>query len=386
MDNQNLLIALGLVSLVTALALLGNWASNRQIPGLLRITLGHTATCVGIMLLSLQGTLPPLISIVFANALIMGGRIPVLSGLANFWNQETTKLPLICAVLFVAALAGIYYFTLIDESTVMRIRVYTTQMIIFSVCTAYVLAKGIRIERKLRPVMEINTSFGAFLLLTLSLFNAIAEFSLMFFRGGQTISSPEEATTVLLLGSIVNMVVFSIGILVMTMEELKVEYQENAIFDPITTILNERTFIEVCNRVLGVALRYTKPVSMLTIEVTNLDDIVKQHGSKVGHALLRHFALMATDRRRNEDVLARSSYKEFRMLLPGVDEAGSKVVVKKIQDAVLGEEYVYRGHSLKAEFLISAVTKREEDLHLQQMLQEGEIELFRMKQQLAAPE
>ena len=114
-------------------------------------------------------------------------------------------------------------------------------------------------------------------------------------------------------------------------------------------------------------------------------DIIKQHGIKVGNAMLSHFALMTNDRRRNEDVLARTSYKEFRMLLPGVDEEGSRVVIKKIENAVLGEEYVYRGNSLKAEFLVSAITKREEDLHLQQMLQEGEVELYRMKQKPETP-
>lgn len=124
---------------------------------------------------------------------------------------------------------------------------------------------------------------------------------------------------------------------------------------------------------------------MLTIELTNLDDIVKQHGTKVGNAMLRHLALMASYRRRNEDVLARSNYKQFRMLLPGVDEEGSKVVIKKIENAVDGEEYVYRGNALKAEFLISAITRREEDLQLQQMLQEGEVDIIRMKQKQETP-
>ncbi|MBL4572274.1 MAG: GGDEF domain-containing protein [Gammaproteobacteria bacterium] len=233
--------------------------------------------------------------------------------------------------------------------------------------------------------MAINTNFGAYLLLTLSLFNAVVEFVLMLFLDTQPLSSAEPVTTVLLIGAIVSMTIFAFSIIIMTMEELKVEYQEDAIFDPITTILNERTFIEVSNRVLGVALRYSKPVSMLTLELTNLDDIIKQHGIKVGNAMLRHFALMATDRRRNEDVLARSSYKQFRMLLPGVDEAGSKIVIKKIENAVLGEEYVYRGNSLRAEFLISAITKREEDLHLQQMLQEGEVEIIRLKHPPVSP-
>ncbi|MFT7471246.1 MAG: diguanylate cyclase (GGDEF)-like protein [Kiritimatiellia bacterium] len=385
MENQTLTIALGLVAMVTGIALLANWASNRQIPGLLGIAAGYMATCVGVLLASMQGILPSVISIFLANALIMGGRIPVLFGLANFWNQENTKLPYFCIIWFVGSMAGFYYFTFIDESILWRIRIYTVMMVIFSASIVYVLAKGLKIEKKLRPVMAINTTFGAFLLITLSLFNAVTEFTLMFFRSGEAINSTEDATALFLLGSLVTMTIFAISIIIMTMEELKVEYQEDAIFDPITTILNERTFIEVCNRVLGVALRYTKPVSMLTLELTNIDDIIKKHGVKVGNAMLRHFALMTTDRRRNEDVLARSSYKQFRMLLPGVDEEGSKVVIKKIEEAVAGEEYVYRGHSLKAEFLICAITKREEDLHLQQMLQEGEVGLIRTKQDQETP-
>tara|TARA_B110000444_G_scaffold253565_1_gene284648 strand:- start:553 stop:777 length:225 start_codon:yes stop_codon:yes gene_type:complete len=73
------------------------------------------------------------------------------------------------------------------------------------------------------------------------------------------------------------------------------------------------------------------------------------------------------------------------MLLPGVDEAGADIVVQKIKDAEIGEEFVYSGNSIKAKFLISAITKREEDLHLHQMLQEGEVEIFRMKQPPVSP-
>lgn len=54
MENQNLAIALALVSLVTGIALLVNWSSNRQVPGLLKIALGFMATCVGILLASMQ--------------------------------------------------------------------------------------------------------------------------------------------------------------------------------------------------------------------------------------------------------------------------------------------------------------------------------------------
>lgn len=379
MENQALIIALTLVSLVCGIALFVNWSANRHIPGLVHIATGFMITSIGILLLTTQEQWSPLVSIILANGLILGGRIPLLVGLARFWNQEQTKLPLITSVFYVATMIGFYYFTFPAEDTMWRIRIYTVMMTIFNLSYIFTISKGMKIERILRPATAAGTNYGAYLALMLFSFNAITETILMFIRSGNALQATNEGTFILLLGSIFTMIVFSFAIIIMTMEELNVEYQENAIFDPITTILNHRTFLEVGQRVMGIALRYSKPVSLLTIEINNMDQVVKEYGYKIGNEMLRHFSLMATDRRRNEDVLARSSFKEFRMLLPGVDEQGCKVVIDKINKALLAEEYIYRGKSINVDVTISAVTKREEDLNLQQMLQEGEIELYRVK-------
>jgi diguanylate cyclase (GGDEF)-like protein len=165
----------------------------------------------------------------------------------------------------------------------------------------------------------------------------------------------------------------------MTMEEISVEHQENAIFDPVTTILNHRTFIEVGQRVMGIALRYSKPVSLLTIEINDMDKVVRKFGTNVANEMLRHFSLIATDRRRNEDVLARTSFKEFRMLLPGVDQKGCEVVIRKVNKSLQAEAFSSRGEKVPISVTIAAVTRKEEDLNLTDMLQEGEIELHRLK-------
>ena len=379
MENQNLIIALTLIAFIAGIALLVNWAANRTIPGLLKIAIGFIIISVGILLVSMQSSISPLISITLANALMLGGRIPVLMGIATFWNQEQTKLPLITGALLVLGIIGLIYFTTVVESIIWRMRIYTILMAIFDICTAFLLIRGIRIERKLRPAISISASYGAYLLITLFSFNAITEFSLMFLRSDTPVLAEDPATTLLLLGSIVTLTVFAFGVIIMTMEEMAAEHHENSIYDPITTVLNQRTLIEVGNRVLGVALRYTKPVSLLTIEVTNLDEVIDAHGIRVGNELLRHFALMASDRRRNEDVLARSGPKTFHMLLAGVDEIGSQTVLKKIQDSLGSEEFVYRGHIIKVKVSIAIITKREEELHLQQMLQESDVELLRVK-------
>lgn len=331
-------------------------------------------------MLATQPAVNPVISIMGANVFIIGGRIPVLLGLVTFWNQEKSRLPLLCCGISVIALIAIFYFTFVNDSPLWRIRVFSTTVLITSLCILYILTNGLKIERQLRPAMSIGTNYGVKMLLALFAIQACVDAFSIFGRSGVPIWEPDPATYFYLLNALVFILLFTLGIVLMTMDEMSLEQKEDAIYDPITTILNHRTFLEVGQRVLGVALRYSKPVSLLTIEVSNLDEVVQQFGVKVGNEMLRHFALMATDRRRNEDVLARSSYKEFRMLLPGVDEEGADVVVEKINQALQAEHYVYRGKTFKVAVYIATVTKREEDLHLQQMLQEGEVELYRIKQ------
>lgn len=379
MESQNLAFTLVLVVAISSLAVFVNWASNRHIPGLLAIAVGFLVHCIGYVLLSTQEAMPSLISIILANILILAGRIPILLGLADFWNQEKSRLLIIGATSFVLAAGGVIYFTAIAEDPVWRIRTYSTLMVLFSLASIYLIANGIRQQRLKRPVKSVSANFGAFLAIMLFGFNAVTEFILMIVRTGELASRPEDGLSLLLLGSIFTTVIFAFAIIIMTMEELTVEHKENAVFDPITTILNHRTFMEVGQRILGVALRYSQPVTLLTIEVENMDQVVKQHGYKIANEMLRHFSAVTSDRRRNEDVLARASHKQFLMLLPGVNEDGASVVIGKVKKTLRDSDFVYRGEKIDIHINIASVTCREEDLNLQQMLQEGEVELYRMK-------
>jgi len=379
MQNETLIIALTLVAVICSLALFINWSGYKHIPGLLNIAIGFAITSAGLLLLSTQQTLDPWISIMLANGLVLGGRVPFLLGLTRFWNQDASKLPIITTVMFVLAMAGFFYFTFTTPSTIGRIRIFTGLNLIFYASYIYIITQGMRVESKMRPVASINSSNGSFLALMLFGFNAVTELILMYVRSDAPLLSDDEGTSILLLGAIFSMIVLAFAIIIMTMDELALEHKENSIYDPITSILNHRTFLEVGNRVMGIALRYSKPVTLLTIEIENMEEVVTKFGYKTGNEMLRHFSLMATDRRRNEDVLSRSSYKEFRMLLPGVDEEGSKVVIEKIYKALQAEQFAHKSSLLEIKVNLSSVTRREEDLDLQQMLQEGEIELYRVK-------
>lgn len=379
MENLALTTALALVCVIASAALFINWAGNRRIPGLLLIAASFTISSAGTLLLATQSVWPVIVSVFLANSLTILGRIPLLIGLARFWNQESPKLVIAITALSLITFAGVFYFTLVSYDTLWRIRIFTVMLVIFDLSYVYTISKGLKQERMRRPTMSLNPNYGAFTAMALSAFTAVAGLVMMFLRRDAALDSTDIGTSIFLLGAIFTVVMYPFSIIIMTMEELEVEHQENAIFDPITSILNHRTFLEVGQRVMGIALRYSKPVSLLTIEIDDMDKLLKKFGTTVANEMLRHFSLMATDRRRNEDVLARTSFKEFRMLLPGVDEKGCDVVIKKVNKSLQGETFFFRGEEVPITITISAVTRREEDLNLTEMLQEGEIELHILK-------
>jgi len=379
MENTSLIAALTLVSCSCSLALFANWYSNRLIPGLLQISLGYACMTLGFLLFSLHLSLDASYILMLISTLLMGGRTIMLFGFAAFWHQEGSRLRYTSVILLIVSAVTFYYFTIVDDALLWRSRVYSLYMVFIASAHVYLLVNGLRIERKLRPVMAITTSFGAYGLIALLSFNVVSLLIASILRPEIALADPDNITAGLLLVTIFTMMFSAIAIIIMTTEELSVEHNENVIFDPITTILNHRTFLEVSKRVLGVALRYTKPVSMLALEVTNLDEITKLYGMRLANEMLLHFSLMATDRRRNEDVLARSGFNQFHMLLPGVDEAGAAVVIDKVRQAVESEDFVYKGRKLEIHLVIASITRREEDLHLQQMLQECELALFKAK-------
>lgn len=379
MENLTLIVVLTLLNVASSAALFLNWAGNRSIPGLFLIAFGFTLSGAGILLLSTLGEWPLIVSIVLSNSLILLGRIPLMIGLANFWNQESSKLIVANTALCLLTIIGLYYLTIVNDDPLWRTRIYTITMVIGSLSYLYIVSNGLRLERKLRPVVNVSSNYGAFMVMGMSAFNAVAELVMMFLRADAPLDSTHIGTSIFLLGAIFTALVFPLIVLIMTMEELNIEHQENAIYDPITDILNHRSFLEVGHKVMGIALRYGKPVSLLTIEIDNIDKVMKKFGTNVLNEMLRHFSLIATDRRRNEDVLARTSFKEFRVLLPGVDEHGCEAVIKKIIESVRAEKFFFRGEEVPVSISIASITKKEEGLNLTKMLQEGEVELHRLR-------
>lgn len=113
-----------------------------------------------------------------------------------------------------------------------------------------------------------------------------------------------------------------------------VREQEAARTDGLTGLCNRRRFFVLATALLNVAMRYSKPLSLIMLDVDHFKQINDVYGHQVGDMALEEIARRARSHVRDADVLARYGGEEFVLILPETDAAGAFRVSEAIRNAV----------------------------------------------------
>jgi diguanylate cyclase (GGDEF)-like protein len=105
--------------------------------------------------------------------------------------------------------------------------------------------------------------------------------------------------------------------------------------DGLTGIANRRRFDELLQLEWGRAMRDSKPLTLLMIDVDYFKEYNDTHGHQAGDACLQSVAATTSDCiQRTIDVVARYGGEEFVVILPNSSVAGASLVAERIRAAV----------------------------------------------------
>lgn len=107
----------------------------------------------------------------------------------------------------------------------------------------------------------------------------------------------------------------------------------NALTDALTTLPNERAFYLVLENQIAEAQRFRgdRPLTVLTIDVKNFDEINRRFGHATGDLLLAFAAGKIKAQLRQMDFLARMSGDEFFAVLPTASERITLEIIERIR-------------------------------------------------------
>lgn len=105
--------------------------------------------------------------------------------------------------------------------------------------------------------------------------------------------------------------------------------------DPLTGVLNSRTFLEELQHRLDLAARGGQSIAIAYLDLDDFKLINDIHGHLAGDQTLGVVARTMAAALRRTDLIARMGGDEFACLFSGVDLAGAEVAIDKLRQAIL---------------------------------------------------
>jgi len=118
-------------------------------------------------------------------------------------------------------------------------------------------------------------------------------------------------------------IAITVGLLMLSAERLRSEFEQLATRDSLTGALARRVLIEACEQELARCRRHRRSMALLLMDIDHFKSVNDTHGHQMGDRVLVDFVSRVSALLRRPDLLARFGGEEFVVLLPetGLEEA-----------------------------------------------------------------
>ena len=119
------------------------------------------------------------------------------------------------------------------------------------------------------------------------------------------------------------------------LQESHARLQSLALKDPLTGLLNHRSFHETLQRELADAAQTDTPVALVVLDLDHFKQINDAHGHPYGDEVLRTVSRRLREAVRTGDLVARVGGEEFALILPGADAELGRTVAERARTGLL---------------------------------------------------
>jgi len=144
----------------------------------------------------------------------------------------------------------------------------------------------------------------------------------------------------------------------LTGSDVEAQYHETifnmTITDGLTDVSNKKQLDTVLVKEIPRALRHSRQLSLLMIDIDHFKDINDTYGHLAGDSVLRELAWILQKRLRPDDELGRYGGEEFCAILPETPLDGAVRIAEELRTMVDGHAFVVEGERIKVSISIGA--------------------------------
>ena len=310
--------------------------------------------------------------------LLLGGSVLVLAvclasmGIRRFYGEPVSWR--FTALVVTLHFAGLSYFVWHDNM-VMRIVIYSAAQAIPIAMTLPLL-----FSRKRGAAYPGARMSGYIAIMMIAVYIARSLGAVLQVGGPISLIEFNQSQAVMILSLVFLSMMWNFGFLLMTIDRLRAEVADLALFDDLTGAANRRQFLARLNEECVRSGRSGEAFALLMIDLDDFKDINDSHGHAAGDECLRVFTRAATTRLRAGDLLARMGGDEFCVLLPSTTLREGAMVARHILEACQGEAVQGNGIALPLSSSIGVAQWRPEiGMHAERLIAAADRALYTAK-------
>jgi diguanylate cyclase (GGDEF)-like protein len=333
------------VEAILGLLLLFAWVQNSSIHAVAWWGFAHIIRAGSVLLFGMYGSVPDLISIDLANALLFTAFAVTWTGARVFDGKQVEPIYIVTgAVLWLL----VCRLPVVSENLDARVLITSGIITSYTWLTAYEFWRG-RSEALVSrwPAIFMLFAHGALFLLRTPLVATLpwSPTNKVFGSVWLTVISFEALLFTISIAFI---------LLAMAKERTELRHRNAAMLDPLTGIANRRSFLEEA-AALGKRQGTPRQAAVLLIDLDHFKSVNDRFGHPVGDKVLELFAETAQQALRASDLIGRLGGEEFAAIIYDAGEDKALAVAERLRGAFEQATHEVDGHAVKATVSIGLV-------------------------------
>jgi diguanylate cyclase (GGDEF)-like protein len=371
LDIHTLFLVTIYVETILGLLLLFAWIQNAQIRAVAWWGCAHLMRAGSIVLFGMYGTVPDLISIDLANAILFLAYAVSWSGARVFDGRKPLPISILAGPILWVLISHLPTFT---EQIDLRFLLASGLITTYTWLTAYEFWRG-----RSEPLVS---RWPAILML-------FAHGSLFLLRTPLAAMLPWSPTTevfgsvwltVLSFEALLFTIAIAFILLAMAKERTEHRHKTAAMIDPLTGIANRRSFLQVAEDLTKRHAANRCPTAVLLIDLDHFKSINDRFGHAVGDQVLQIFAGTAKNFMRPSDLVGRFGGEEFAAVLYNINRDKATTIADAIRAGFAVAASDVDGLPVAATLSIGMVFSEEAALDAHELLAQADQSLYYAKE------
>ena len=371
LDINTLFLVTIYVEAILGLLLLFAWVQNTQIHAVAWWGCAHLMRAASVVLFGMYGSVPDMISIDIANAVLFLAYAVTWMGARVFDGRKLRP------ILFVAGPAlwlVACHLPIFAEFPDLRFLLASGIVTSYTWLTAYEFWRG-RSEPLVSrwPAVFMLFAHGALFLLRTPLGAMLPWAQTMQVAGSVWL-------TVLSFEALLFTISIAFILLAMAKERTELRHKIAAMVDPLTGIANRRSFLHDVDDLTKRHAAKPCPVAVLLIDLDHFKSINDRFGHAVGDRVLQIFATTAESLTRPLDLVGRLGGEEFAAVLYNVSREKAMIIADAIRAGFAAAADEVEEHAVAATLSIGLVFNEEAVLDVPELLAQADQALYYAKE------